>query len=255
MSQQEHVYYRDPDIVEIDTTVIAVRREANATYIAVKQNLMRAGGGGEPRDIGLVELAANDNFEVLSVFKDQGKTWMECGSDVRLINNGDFITVKVDADHRMRRRKLHTGVHICLRAAYDYFSNVVVDVADINDEATAATIVARVNQPVKDEDVWQVDRNMRSIVQLGHPVKSVKAKSIEAADELHGHLLRVSDRYAFKGRVRLIAIEGIDVNPCSGLHASTSDIGPYSMERISGVEAAEVFAVRIQLLPCWAYWY
>ncbi|MEM1272728.1 MAG: hypothetical protein AAGF88_02865 [Pseudomonadota bacterium] len=91
---------------------------------------------------------------------------------------------------------------------------------------------------------------MRSEVLKGRSVHAAKAKSVEHAESEYGAFFRVSDRHAFRGRIRLICIDGLDVNPCSGLHHRTTDIGPYEVvpEHLPNADQ-HTLADRVKL--CW----
>ena len=252
MTKQRHMYNLDPAEVTAKTEIIAVNDDDGSLQIAVKDNLMRASGGGEPRDLGIVSFAANDDSPVRDVIKKDGLTWMAIDDGCRP-QVGESVVIRIDGGHRDRRRRLHTGVHLFLRSVYEQFSDARVRIADIDPSAKSAIISASVEREVNDVDVWDVDRRMRSFVLSERPVTAIKAKSLEAAEAEWGALLRVSDRHSFKGRVRLIHIEGVDLNPCSGLHHTSSNIGPYSIDRM-GNNVDEI-KVELRLCDCWMYWF
>ncbi|WP_209349171.1 hypothetical protein [Pontixanthobacter sp. CEM42] len=253
MTIQQHIYNQDPDQITANTQLIAVNGDQGTLRIAVKENLMRASGGGEPRDRGMVSLAANDNWPVRDVVKMDGLTWMVLDQPSTVPQVGDPLTIRIDGDHRERRRRLHTAVHLCLRSIYCQFAEVEVGLAEIDESAESAVIMASVDRDVVDPDIWEVDRRLRSYVLDNRAVEPVKAKSVEAAEEEYGDLLRISDRYAFKGRIRLIHIDGLDLNPCSGLHHRSSNIGPYSLRRM--LAESKQIKLRLELRACWTYWY
>jgi len=253
MTKQLHLYNQDPDTIVVETELIAVNEDQGTLHLAVSSNLMRASGGGEPRDLGIVSLAVNDNLPVRDVIKRDGLTWMVLDTIDADPQIGDGVTIKIDGGHRERRRRLHTGVHLCLRSVYCQFPEVYVDLAEIDGRAKSAIVAATVNREVTDVDIWEIDRRMRSYVLSVRDVSAVKAKSLDAAEEKWGDVLRVSDRHSFKGRVRLIHIDGLDLNPCSGLHHSSTNIGPYSINRLAA-EAIQI-KLKLELCECWMYWF
>lgn len=254
MTQQIHVYYQDPEIHVVETQIIGQCVSNGKPAIAVAHNLMRAAGGGEPADRGHLRLASGDQVQIESVFKNRGKTWMQLTRPIDNIESGGDVTVQIDPAHRERRRKLHTAVHLALRAVQDVTGEMSVLTADIDEDALSARVTAEVGERLTDQLVCSVDSQMRSYVLRAAPISVMKAKSIDDAEAQLGHLLRVSDRYAFKGKVRILLIDGIDANPCSGLHAQNSDIGPYVMTPLPSCRE-RVLDVEITLSSAWTYWF
>lgn len=251
MTKQHNLFYSNPDLTATLSEVVSVRPHFFGVAIALEQNIVRAPGGGEPRDLGTV-----DGVKILHAEKQDGMTWTAHDADVDRFTVGETVEVVLDAEHRERRRRLHTATHLLIRCAYNHFSEFYVTVADIEDDASSTLIVARTDRPVRSEDIPLIDRRMRSEVLKGRSVHAAKAKSIEHAESEYGALFRVSDRHAFRGRIRLICIDDLDANPCSGLHHPTTNIGPYEvvLEHLPEVDP-HTFAVRVKLTGAWMYWF
>lgn len=251
MTQQTNIFNLDPETTDLQSTVISVRPHSAGMAVALQQNPFRAAGGGEPRDIGTVE-----GFLVRDVTKQNGMTWLALGPEAAaVVRVGAVVHAVVDAGHRQQRRKLHTAVHMLIRCACNHFGHFAVTEAEIAEDASHAWVTASVNRAFDQGDVSVIDRNMRSLVHQARHVNIAKAKSLEAAEETYGALFRVSDRHAFKGRVRLACIDGFDVNPCGGLHHENSGIGPYVLEPRAEHDMAGSFSVIICLTKTWMYWF
>lgn len=251
MTQQTNMFYAEPDLVEVATEVVAIREHANGLAIAVASNLLRASSGGEPRDIGTV-----NRLKILDVTKGEGLTWLIVPATPDQLCVGDQVDLSIDASHRDQRRRLHTATHLFIRCACNHFDGFEVSVAEIEDDASSALIIGHADRALRHEDLCLIDRSMRSEVLKQRAVKSGKAKSVEAAEEKYGELFRVSARHGFRGRIRVIEIEGFDVNPCSGLHHSTTNIGPYVLEgECDQAQTDTVLEVRIRLSATWMYWF
>ena len=250
MNQQKNLFYTDPDLTAIRSTIIGVRPHAFGIAVAFDQNIVRAAGGGEPRDIGAVA-----GMPIRGAEKQNGMTWIALEDCPEKYCSGQVVDITLDARHRDNRRRLHTGVHLAIRCACDHFGEIQIIDAEISEDASFARIVGKVDRPVDQADVAFVDCAMRSAVLKARPVTSINAKSIEHAEKEYGTLFRVSDRYAFKGKVRLVCIDGIDANPCGGLHHPNSNIGPYEMRADLSAAATGAFDIRLSLSSCWMYWY
>ncbi|NKB59530.1 MAG: hypothetical protein GKS00_24680 [Alphaproteobacteria bacterium] len=229
MTQQKNLFYDCPDLTSVSSSVIDVRIHELGVAIAAEQNIVRAAGGGEPRDVGCIKIEGSHNSRILDVEKKDGLTWIITDEDISKLETINQIGVEVDAMHRDRRRRLHTAVHMAIRCAYNHFKTFHVLEAEINDDAYAARVIGRANRVVSSDDIIDIKQAMRSQVRICRPVLASKVRSIQYAEETYGDLFRMSARYALKGKVRLVCIEGFDANPCSGLHYTSSNIGPYEM--------------------------
>lgn len=250
MSNQRNLFYQFPDKTEITSKIIATRPHFFGTAIAAEENIVRAAGGGEPRDVGKVNGSPIQHVEKL-----EGKTWIAFDGDPALYKPDAVVEIELDRDHRDQRRRLHTGVHLAIRSAYNHFNDIHVTEAEIAEDASSAIIKGDVSRAIDKGDITQIDMAMRSIVIKELPVTLSRAKSVDHAEEEHGHLFRVSDRHAFRGKVRLACINGFDVNPCGGLHHTDSNIGPYEMKSNLAGGPNGKFDIRLTLSPCWMYWY
>lgn len=253
MQNQTNMYYAEPDLTQVDTSVVAVRAHAQGCAIATQENIVRATGGGEPRDHGHV----NDHT-IVDVEKHDGMTWLVLDVAPGDLPTGTEVTVTVDAKHRDARRRLHTALHLAIRTTMDTIGSTEVLHADVAEDAAAADLVLRLDRSRQEYHVAEIDRSMRSVVLQALPVTAVKAKNVEAAEYRFGSLFRVSDRHSFKGRIRVILVDGFDANPCSGLHHSDTDIGPYALSDVTAAvdtTGAEELRLKITLTKTWMYWY
>ncbi|ANW02971.1 hypothetical protein LMTR13_25255 [Bradyrhizobium icense] len=130
----------------------------------------------------------------------------------------------------------------------------VVD-ARIEEDAGSALVACRYSTPISDTDIVAIDRAIRSEVLNPRPVTILTAKSVECANKSYGDLFRLSERYTLNGRVRLVCIKGYDVNPCSGLHYHSTDIGPYELNVEAGGDDPNRFAIRIVPTKVWTSWF
>lgn len=250
MTQQKHLFHSEPERTTIESTIIAVRPHFYGVAIATAENIVRAAGGGEPRDVGEVA-----GMPIRHVEKQGGMTWIALEGNPGDYRIGQAVGIDLDAGHRNIRRRLHTGTHLAIRCAYNHFGDIHIIEAEIAEDASSARIVGKVDRPIGQADIWTIDQAMRSEVLKARPVTTTKAKSVEHAEREYGPLFRVSDRHAFQGKVRLVCIQGLDVNPCSGLHHLNSNIGAYEMKADLTHVTVGVFDVRLNLASTWMYWF
>jgi alanyl-tRNA synthetase len=146
-------------------------------------------------------------------------------------------------------------IHTALAVAVRKLPGLSVEAADISGDATDSLIVASWSSAVRTEHVAEIDAEVRGIVLQSRPVTFEKAKSLDHARDRHGALFRLSDRHQLSGRVRLVVIDDLDANPCSGTHFDTTGIGPYEMLRQTDGYRTNQFAIRLRRTGCWMYWY
>lgn len=252
---QRHVYLADATTMEVDTTVLAVREHAHGQAVAVQDNVHRPAGGGEPADRGTLVLADGNSVSISRVEKSDGHTWLVVERGDTDIALGMPVIPRVDADYRNRKRQLHTLIHSTLAVAVLRLPGLSVEIADISIDGGNALVVGSWNEPVSTEHCQEIDKEVRRIVLQSRPVTVDKAKSLEHARQRFGSLFRLSARHQLSGRLRLIVIENLDANPCSGTHFDTTGVGPYEMIRQTRGYATNQFAVCLRLTNSWMYWY
>ncbi|MCK1504529.1 hypothetical protein [Bradyrhizobium sp. 18] len=253
MDKQKQLFLAQPDLAEMESTVLAARSHSLGMAVAVADNIVRPAGGGEPRDRGSVRYSDTPSCAIVGAEKGEGLTWLILPNHAGELCSGRSIVVNLDMEHRQRRRRLHTAIHLAIRTTINHLGRgfQVAD-AQIEDDALTCWFSGRFARSLTDAEIISIDRSMRSLVLSARPVNVATAKSVEHAERSYGELFRMSDRYALSGRVRLVCVEDFDVNPCSGLHHVSSDIGPYALDRHA---APGGFTLRIQLTNAWNYWH
>jgi Ser-tRNA(Ala) deacylase AlaX len=251
---QHNVYLSDSSVMEADTVVLAARRMSTGQAIAVRENLHRPSGGGEPADRGRIILPDGTYLGVAGVEKVNGYTWIIIPDSNIAMDVGTPIVSSLDANYRNRKRHLHSLIHITLAVAVRRFSGLSVECADISPDAEEALIIGSWSEKIGGRDLVEIDRDVRNIVMQSRPIVIDKARSIDQARLRFGPLFRISDRYHLSGRVRLVVIENIDVNPCSGTHADTTGIGCYEMFRQLDGKKPNRFSLRLRPTDSWMYW-
>lgn len=247
---QHNIFYQEPDRTRTEARIVACRHHELGTALALDPNIVRASGGGEPRDIGHV-----GGHPIMDVEKRDGLTWLVVASSTDNFADGAEIQVEVDADHRSQRRRLHTGTHLLIRSTLNHLGTFIVEDAQIDDDAQRATVTGITSPTFSIEDATAIDKAMRSHVLSLRSVQAIRAKSVEAAQETCGSLFRFSGRHTLKGKVRVVVIEDIDANPCSGLHHSSSDIGPYELSHTLSEDGSGQVEFVLRLTPTWMYWF
>ena len=182
-------------------------------------------GGGQPGDSGVLRSAAG-NIVIGNTLKGEGPDAVvhvpAPGSRVPAV--GEAVTAAIDWTRRFRFMRYHTALHLLCsivpggvtggsigedKARLDF--DVATD--SLDKEALAARLNALVVGAHPVVPRWITDEDLASRPEL------VRTMSVKPPV---GH-----------GRVRLLDIEGVDLQPCGGTHvANTAEIGPVTITRI-----------------------
>jgi len=210
------------------------RREAEARVVAVASAgivldsvLFYPRGGGQPGDRGKVVLADGAEIEIVDTVYDADRQTIlhTPAPDARLPAVGGSVVVRLDWETRYKRMRAHTALHLLSvvlpypvtggsvgdgEGRLDFDSgDAVVDKAEV--EARLNALIAA------DAEVrtrWISDEELTANPGL---VKTMSVKPPTGA-----------------GRVRLVEIVGLDLQPCGGTHVGrTGEIGRV---RVVGVE-------------------
>ncbi len=183
-------------------------------------------GGGQPGDRGTLTLADGTALSVIDAVKGEGPDdvlhRLAEGSPLPPI--GAEVTAEIDWDLRHRHMRMHTALHLIC---------AVVDAAITGAQVGAEKSRIDLNWPEPDMTKDDITARLAEIVAADHPVRAiwVTDEELAARPELV-RSMSVSPPTGF-GRVRLLEIEGIDLQACGGTHvASTGEIGAVEIAKI-----------------------
>jgi misacylated tRNA(Ala) deacylase len=183
-------------------------------------------GGGQPGDQGTLTCADGVEVKIINTLKGEsfGEVLHVLEEGNAFPNIGDTVTVTLDWDLRYKYMRFHTAMHVLC-------SLIEGDVTGGNLSADKARLDFNLPDefPSKDE----LTDNLRAIVENNHPV-SIRWIT-DAELDLEPDLVRTMSVQPPRGsgKVRLLDIEGIDLQPCGGTHLkSTSEIGKMIVSKI-----------------------
>ncbi|MBV8427307.1 MAG: alanyl-tRNA editing protein [Hyphomicrobiales bacterium] len=213
----------------------AYERECSATVLDVNERggivldrtVFYAQGGGQPGDKGVIEVGAQPIVIATTVYDqaDKGIVVHVPAEGQAQAAAGSTVTAKLDWGTRFARMRIHTALHLlsCV-LAYPVTGGAIgegegrldFDIPDagLDKEELTAKLQALVDRDAKVGQRWITDEEL-----AGNPglVKTMSVKPPMGS-----------------GKVRLVEIEGIDLQPCGGTHvARTSEIGKV---RVTAIE-------------------
>ena len=211
----------------------AYARSATARVIAADERgiqldrtIFYPQGGGQAGDVGFVVRASGERIGVADTRKgdalDSVLHVLAPGSAAPEV--GETVALEIDWARRYALMRLHTALHVmsCVVVAPVTGGNIAPDKArldfDIDMSLLDAVRIAEetnalIGRAVETETVWITDAELDARPEL---VKTMSVQPPRGA-----------------GRVRLLRIPGIDLQPCGGTHvADIGEVGPVRVVRI-----------------------
>jgi misacylated tRNA(Ala) deacylase len=231
----ELLFRADAYLAEAAATVVAVTERGG---IVLDRTVFYATGGGQPGDSGWLVRADGSRIAIpTAVWDNPEKTIVAHvpaeGSVIPAV--GDRVTAALDWPLRLNRMRMHTALHLLSVALpFPVTGGAVGDLEgrldfDIPEPPDAAAVEARLNGLVEANaavsESWITDEELDANPGL---VKTMSVKPPRGS-----------------GRVRLVSIAGLDLQPCGGTHVrNTSEIGRLA---VTGIEKKGKLNRRVRI--------
>ncbi len=189
-------------------------------------------GGGQAGDRGVLVTADGFRLAVVDTRKakrdgatpddamhllDPAEGWRE------RLAVGMPVRAEIDWERRYRHMRFHTATHL-----------LCAEVRQLVDGCSITADYARLDFAMTDLlDKSQVQAGLDALIAAGHPVTSewITDDEMRANPQLVKSM-SVSPPIGF-GRVRLLRVQGVDLQPCGGTHVrNTREIGPMRVAKI-----------------------
>ena len=193
--------------------------------IVLDRTVFYAQGGGQPGDIGAIRTGEREIAIANTVYgPDRATIIHQPAPGSQPVRVGDAVTASLDWDRRFRLMRVHTALHLLsVVLPYPVTGGAIGDGEgrldfDLPDAGLDKAELSAKLQKLIDRDApvsfrWITDAELDANPGL---VKTMSVKPPRGS-----------------GRVRLVAIEGIDLQPCGGTHvARTGEIGHATVTEI-----------------------
>lgn len=202
----ERLHLQDPYLLEFEAAVVARREHDGRPAVVLDRTAFYAESGGQPWDTGTL-----GSSRVLAVVED--------GDDVVHVLDRplgeDRARGRVDGERRRDHRQHHHGQHLLSRAFVEVASARTV-AFHLGTEVTTIDL----DRPVTDEQVRAAETRTNEVVWEARPVR---VRTVSAA-EARG--LGLQPPEGVEDGVRLVEVEGFDLDPCGGTHPrTTAEVG------------------------------
>lgn len=215
----DELFRDDATLLHCEATVIAHEEGG----VILDRTVCYPLGGGQAGDSGW--LAAGDRRWRVS---DTRKSKAHPGGILHLVDSeppavGCAVEVEVDAPKRQAHRRFHSATHLlCALLPYP------VDGCSITE--SAARLDFHTDEPF---DKAAIEAGLARLVAEAHPVRHrwISEAELDANPGLVRSMSVQPPRGL--GRVRVVEIEGVDLQPCGGTHVSnTAEIGALVVTKI-----------------------
>jgi len=217
------LFTEDPYLRECTAEVLEVN---DRNGIVLDQSIFYATGGGQPGDSGTMVLASGAEIAIATAVygPDRMQIIHVPANAAPLPAIGEQVTLKLDWARRHAHMRIHTGLHL-LSAVLDY----PVTGGSIGEGKGRLDF----DIPEAGLDKQEIANKLNELITADLPVSMswISDAELDAQPELVKTMSVQPPRGA--GKVRLISIEGCDLQPCGGTHvARTGEIGRLTVPKI-----------------------
>jgi misacylated tRNA(Ala) deacylase len=205
-------------------TCTATVLEAGEGGVVLDRTVFYPLGGGQPGDTGTLRAMDGGEWRVTDARKGEG------GRILHVLEAGvtaPEVGTAVEASLDWERRHAHMRMHTCLHLLGSVLRYGVTG-------GQIAADKGRLDFDTQDEiDKDAVTAAVNTLVAANHGVRSmwITDEELDRQPELVRTLSVQPPRGA--GRIRLLEIPGIDLQPCGGTHvAATGEIGPVAVTKV-----------------------
>lgn len=219
----QELYLEDAYLRSCQSQVIRVDERG----IQLERTPFYAQGGGQPGDRGALVLPSGERIEIATTLRDRASGEIiqvpVAGNAIR-VEAGAIVTAEIDWTLRYAHMRCHTCLHLlCALVPYPVTGGSV--------RAGSGRLDFDIPQPILDKEALGEKLNALIARNAAITTEYISEADLRARPELV-RTLEVGPP-ARDGQVRLVRIEGIDLQPCGGSHLrSTGEIGRARVTRI-----------------------
>jgi misacylated tRNA(Ala) deacylase len=218
----EELFREDATLVECEARVLALSEGG----VILDRTVFYPLGGGQAGDAGVLRAADGREFAIIEARKSKehaGAVLHLLAAGAPAPEPGTNVVARIDVERRRAHMRFHTTTHLlCALVPHP------VDGCSIT--AGYARLDFHMNEPLDKETLTA---GIARLVAEAHPVRHrwISEAELDANPGLVRSMSVQPPRGL--GRVRVLEIEGVDLQPCGGTHVSnTRDIGSIIVTKI-----------------------
>ena len=204
---EKRIFDSQPDLFALDTAIESCEKSKDGWAVTLDKTIFFPRGGGQPCDKGSI-----NGLEVKDTYEENGKIIHILPSPAE---PGAAAHCEIDADTRRGHMAHHLAQHI-LSAHLT---------AMLGNDTKSAAVTCRLGHielplPLTAAEISLVEKAANKTVKYAQPVKTYYLTPEEASKKA------VRGKITPHEMIRLVEIEGFDINACGGTHCrNTADIG------------------------------
>jgi len=215
--------FRDDAYVKTATArVVAVHERG----VELDRTVFYPQGGGQAGDTGVFVRANGERIAIADTRKGDAldSVLHVPAPGAPRPDSGEALTLEIDWDRRYSLMRLHTALHVmsCVVVAPVTGGNIAPDRARLDFDIDMSLL-----------DAGKIEREVNALIARGAPTQTewITDEELDARPELVKTMSVQPPRGT--GRVRLLRIPGIDLQPCGGTHvANIGEIGAIRVLKI-----------------------
>ncbi|MCW5636299.1 MAG: alanyl-tRNA editing protein [Rubrivivax sp.] len=220
----EELFREDATLVECTARVVAV----DEAGVVLDRTVFYPLGGGQAGDAGVLVAAGGATLAIADTRKHPTRPGAVAhvpadGADLAAFTPGTEVTARIDAARRRAHMRFHTATHLLCAL-------VPHPVNGCSITAAYARLDFHMAEPLDKETLTA---GIARLVGEAHAVRHrwISEEELDANPALVRSMSVQPPRGA--GRVRVLEIEGVDLQPCGGTHvANTRDVGAVVVTKI-----------------------
>ncbi|HSQ72451.1 MAG TPA: alanyl-tRNA editing protein [Rubrivivax sp.] len=223
----EELFREDASLLQCEATVLI----CDEAGIVLDRTVFYPQGGGQAGDAGALTAASGAVLKISDTRKHPARPGEiahlpMAGADLSAFAPGTRVQAAVDAGRRRAHMRFHTATHLlCALVPHP------VDGCSIT--AGYARLDFHTNEPL---DKAALNAGLARLVAGAHPVRHrwISEAELDANPQLVRSMSVQPPRSeSGLGRVRLLEIEGVDLQPCGGTHvANSAEVGAVVVTKI-----------------------
>lgn len=216
-------FYLDPYQTTLHTTVLSHDERG----LVLADTLCYPLGGGQPGDTATLQLADGSQLAITDTRRDKASREIvhQLAAGSPLLAAGSAVTLQLDWARRHRHMRVHTCLHLlsCVIRAGVTGGNLTADSGRLDFDLPEGMELDRDH----------IERELNALIAANHAVtvQMTSGEALRAQPELI-KTMSVTPPLDLS-EIRLIAIDGIDLQPCGGTHVrQTGEIGQVLVKKI-----------------------
>jgi len=225
VTMTEEIFRSDGYARECEATVTGL----DAQGIRLDRTVFYPLGGGQPGDVGWLRLEGGGDIAIADTRKSEQGDIVHvpaepAAADLVGCRVGRRVRAEIDWARRHRLMRMHTLLHLLCAVI-----PAPVTGGSVRDGSGRLDF----DLPQSTLDKEDISARLNRLVDEDHPVRPRWISDEELAAQPELVRTMSVEPPSGQGRVRLVEIEGVDLQPCGGTHvARTSEIGPVEVVKI-----------------------